>query len=281
MLLRDRLRARMAEMGKRPDYQRLAREVLGIANAPAELARRLVSQALVVEDRQEAWQRTGERIVPQAPAAPGVYVLRDAEGRALYVGKANNVRRRLGTHFSGRRWRGLKAEFARATGAEWQETGSELEALLREASLIADLSPAVNVQTSLPVAGTRAVPRSLLKDVIVLLRSVEHDSAEIVGARPDGGWMIQRTRRDGSDLAVHTTRLTRFFNSSLRPGGDPRPFAPIVYSWLAGRGRDATRIDPHAVSSPRDLRARLRAALADADLFVERIVVVSTSSARR
>jgi predicted GIY-YIG superfamily endonuclease len=271
----------MAEMGKQPDYQALAKEVLGIANAPAELAKRLVAQALVMEDRREAWQRTGERIIRQAPAVPGVYVLRDAGGRALYVGKANNVRRRLKTHFSGRRWRGVKAEFARATDAEWTETGSELEALLREAALIADLSPSVNVQTNLPAAETRAVPRSLVKDVIVLVPSIEIDSAEIVCARPDGSWMIQRTRRDGSDLAVHTTRLTRFFSSPLRPGGDPRPFAPIVYSWLAGRGRHATRVDPHDVRSPRDLRARLRAALADADLFVERLVVVSPNPARR
>jgi predicted GIY-YIG superfamily endonuclease len=261
-------------MGKRPDYQVLAREVLGIANAPDELARRLVTQALVIEDRREAWLRTGERITRQAPAAPGVYVLRDAGGRALYVGKATNVRHRLKTHFSGRRWRGVKAEFARATDAEWTETGSELEALLREASLIADLAPPVNVQTSLPAADTRAVARSLMKDVIVLLPSIEIDSAEIVCARPDGSWMLQRTRRDGTDLAVHTTRVTRFFNSSLRPGGDPRPLAPIVYSWLAGRGRGATRIDPHDARSPHELRARLRAALADADLFVERLVVV-------
>ena len=54
MLLRDRLRARLNEMGDAPDYPRLAAEVLGIRNAPFELARRLVSQALVLEDRQDA-----------------------------------------------------------------------------------------------------------------------------------------------------------------------------------------------------------------------------------
>ncbi|MGC4084979.1 MAG: GIY-YIG nuclease family protein [Vicinamibacterales bacterium] len=98
MLLRDRLLARIAEMGATPDYARLAEEVLGIRHAPAALARRLVEQALVVEDRKEAWLRTGARICAEAPKAPGVYVLRDAEGRAVYVGKANDIRRRLRTH---------------------------------------------------------------------------------------------------------------------------------------------------------------------------------------
>src|SRR5580704_13914041 len=130
MLLRDRLRARIAEMGDSPDHQRLAAEVLGIRNAPPDLARRLVAQALVVEDRRDAWRRAGERICHEAPQAPGVYVLRDEAGRALYVGKAVNLRRRLRAHFAERRWRGLKAEMSRVAAAEWQVVGSALEALL-------------------------------------------------------------------------------------------------------------------------------------------------------
>src|SRR5687767_9439274 len=155
MLIRDRLLARLAEMGSTPDHQRLAAEVLGIRNAPPDLARRLVSQALVVEDRRESWRRAGIRIAAEAPAAPGVYVLRDEGGRDLYVGKANNLKRRLAAHFARRRWRGLKADLARAAGADWQEVGSELEALLLEAELIRALQPLVNVQIGPPNPGTR------------------------------------------------------------------------------------------------------------------------------
>src|SRR5262245_5972984 len=132
-MLRDKLLARLAEMGDAPDHQRLAAEVLGICGAPPQTAPRLVAQALVVEDRREAWQRAGERIGREAPSTPGVYVLKDAGGRALYVGKAVNLRRRLRAHFAGRRWRAIKPELSRAAAAEWQEVGSELEALLREA----------------------------------------------------------------------------------------------------------------------------------------------------
>src|SRR3712207_6586518 len=98
MLLRDRLLARLSGMGASPDYRLLAAEVLGIRNAPPELARRLVSQALVIEDRAERWEAVGERICRSAPQTPGVYVLRDEGGRPLYVGKAVNLRRRLRTH---------------------------------------------------------------------------------------------------------------------------------------------------------------------------------------
>jgi len=286
MLLRDRLLARLAGMGDRPDYQRLAAEVLGIRNAPPALARRLVAQALVVEDRLEAWRRVGEQVCAEAPSAPGVYVLRDAGGRALYVGKAINLRRRLRVHFSKRRWRGVKAELARAAGAEWEVVGSELEALLREAALIHELAPSVNVQIGPPSLDARRVPRALLRDVIVVVPSVESDSVELVAARVDGGWLIQRTNRRGADLPVHALRMMRFFRSALPPraivasaaghGAAPR-LAPIVFSWLAGRGASATRLDPHDVATPRELRMRLMALLADESLFTERIVVLHSS----
>jgi predicted GIY-YIG superfamily endonuclease len=277
MLLRDRLIVRLTQMGDRPDHQRLAAEVLGIRNAPPELARRLVAQALVVEDRRDEWVRIGERICAHAPSTPGVYVLRDADGRALYVGKSNNIRRRLRTHFSARRWRGLKPEFARATDAEWLQVASELEALLREATWIQDLQPAVNVQVGSPNLESRAIPTILLRDVIVVVRSVEADSAELISARADGSVLIQRTRRSGVDLAVHTRRLWRFFRERRGPDDERAPtLAPIVFSWLADRGAGATRFDPGDAGTTRQLRDQLAVALRDDRLFSERIVVLNS-----
>ena len=273
MLLRDRLQSRLNEMGARPDYRALAAEVLGITNAPPELARRLVAQALVLEDRREAWSAAGDRIAARAPDTPGVYVLRDADGRALYVGKAVNLCRRLRAHFVGRRWRGLKAGFARAVDAEWQEVGSELEALLLEARLIHELAPEVNVQVAAPALETRAIPPALVRDAVIVLPSIESDSAEIVAVRTDGDCMTLRTRRTGVDLVIHIPRIVRFFNSPLRRSFDGLKLAPIVFSWLAGRGQSASRLDPHDASGARVLRSRLKALLADESLFSERIVV--------
>ena len=75
-MIRDRLLARLVP-GEVPDYQQLAREVLGIHGAPPALARTLVEQALIFEDRYEHWRRVGERARREAPPAPGVYVFRD------------------------------------------------------------------------------------------------------------------------------------------------------------------------------------------------------------
>ena len=311
VFLRDRVLARLREMGDAPDHQRLAAEVLGIRNAPPDLARRLIAQALVVEERQERWQRLGQRVCAAAPDSAGVYILRDEQGSALYVGKATNIRRRLRAHFARRRWPALKAGMARAVDAEWETVGSELEALLREVTLIAELAPVVNVQTGPPALRTREVPRALLRDLIVIVPSVDQASAELIAVRADGPWMIQRTRRDGADLVAHTSRLMRFFHSPLGRdrvrraapasarasarsrrqspeisgstggSGGTVDAAPIVFSWLARRGADATRLDPHDAPTRRDLAARLAGLLADERLFTERIEQRGSASAAK
>ena len=276
-MLRDKLLALLAEMGDAPDHQRLAADVLGIRGAPPELARKLVAQALVLEDRREIWRRAGEKICREAPPLPGVYILRDEGGRALYVGKAVHLRRRLRAHFADRRWRALKPGMSRAAGADWHEVGSEIEALLREAALIDELQPPENVQIAAPDLDTRAVPRTLLRDVLVLQPSVEPDSVELIAAAVDGRWMIQRTRRNGHDLAVHARRIMKFFGAAhptprtSHPVRDVPRLAPLVFSWLAGRGAGATRLDPHDAASARRLQERLEALFADDGLFVERL----------
>ncbi|MQA28741.1 MAG: hypothetical protein GEU82_02730 [Luteitalea sp.] len=285
MLLRDRLVARIAEMGERPDHQRLAAEVLGIRNAPPELARRLVAQALVLEDRREEWALIGQRICAAAPTGPGVYQLRDAGGRVQYVGKSNNIRRRLRTHFAMRRWRGIKPELARVVAARWLEVGSELEALLREAEWIEEHRPPVNVQIGGPALASRGIPARLVRDVVVIVPSIEGGSAELVAARASGPTLVQRTRRSGADLQVHGPRVWRFFRGGTDPGiGAPaRRLAPLVFSWLRGRGANATRLDPGDAAGAQEWRELLRVALGDERLFSERIVVLNSkirSSAR-
>ena len=106
--------------------------------------------------------------------------------------------------------------------------------------------------------------------------------------------MIQRTRRNGADLAVHARRIRKFFRQGTVGGratnAEPRTsnveqgttnrerrttngakLAPLVFSWLAGRGAGATRLDPHDAASTSELHRRLAALLADDRLFVERL----------
>jgi hypothetical protein len=276
-MIRDVLAARLAALAASdttPDYQLLAREVLGIRGASAALARQLIEQALVVEDRRDHWRRIGEQVRADAPRAAGVYVFRDGESRALYVGKAANLRRRLHTHFADRRWRTLHPAVARVAHVDWQATGSELEALLLEATLIAELKPAANIHVGEPALRTRVVPAGLVRDVVLLLPSLAPDGVDIVAARGRGDVMLQRVDRSGATLADNAVRLWNFFDQAADRAPVALALAPLVFSWMAGRGRTATRVDPHDAADAGDLAARLAALFSDTSLFAERLVHV-------
>ncbi len=80
------------------------------------------------------------------PDAPGVYLMKDAQGRVIYVGKAVNLRSRAGSYFSSlaavdRRTANLVPEIA---DLDFIQTHSEVDALLLESRLIKDIQPKYN-----------------------------------------------------------------------------------------------------------------------------------------
>jgi excinuclease ABC subunit C len=88
----------------------------------------------------------------ELPDAPGVYVFRDRAGDALYVGKANSIRKRVASHFAGKgggRGSGMggTAELINRTESiETLVTQTEAEALLAEQSFIKRYRPRFNIR---------------------------------------------------------------------------------------------------------------------------------------
>ena len=116
-----------------------------------------------------------------------------------------------------------------------------------------------------------------------ILPSSEEDSVELMAARVDGPVLIQRTRRNGVDLAGAQRRGCRTGRQAAGGSGGWRGLdmrahlaPPIVFSWLAQRGKAASRINIRDFSNARELRAALLTLLTDRELFVERIVVLNS-----
>jgi excinuclease ABC subunit C len=86
------------------------------------------------------------RFTKLAPSAPGVYRMIDAQGDVLYVGKAKNIKKRVGAYA---RPTGHDSRISRMISAtvtlEFVTTKTETEALLLEANLIKRLRPRFNV----------------------------------------------------------------------------------------------------------------------------------------
>ena len=93
-----------------------------------------------------------ERQRRELPDAPGVYVFRDKAGDALYVGKANSIRKRVASHFAGKgggRGSGLGGTadlIDRIESIETLVTQTEAEALLAEQSFIKRYRPRFNIR---------------------------------------------------------------------------------------------------------------------------------------
>jgi excinuclease ABC subunit C len=84
--------------------------------------------------------------VREFPQTPGVYLMKDAAGRVIYVGKAKNLRSRAGSYFlQGAAEERRTAELVREIrDVDYLETDSEVDALLAEARLVKDVQPKFN-----------------------------------------------------------------------------------------------------------------------------------------
>ena len=80
------------------------------------------------------------------PTSPGVYRMFDQKGDVLYVGKAKNLKARVGSYARGQAHSNRIARMISQTAAmEFVTTATETEALLLEANLIKQLKPRFNV----------------------------------------------------------------------------------------------------------------------------------------
>jgi excinuclease ABC subunit C len=100
-----------------------------------------MSEAELPQDNSFAAEK-----VRSFPRTPGVYLMKDAAGRVIYVGKAKNLRSRAGSYF-------LKAAAHDQRTArlvleirdiDYLDAESEIDALLMEARLIKDILPKYN-----------------------------------------------------------------------------------------------------------------------------------------
>jgi excinuclease ABC subunit C len=88
----------------------------------------------------------GKKFTRRLSAGPGVYLMRDIDGNALYVGKAANLRKRVSSYFDARpKIERIMRMVARIQSIEVSLTRTEAEALLLENEWIKSLKPRYNV----------------------------------------------------------------------------------------------------------------------------------------
>ena len=86
--------------------------------------------------------------VAEFPASPGVYMMKDAAGVVIYIGKAKSVRARVAGYFQAGAHHDEKTSqmVAGVADVEFVEAPSEVDAFLMESRLIKDVQPKYNVR---------------------------------------------------------------------------------------------------------------------------------------
>jgi excinuclease ABC subunit C len=82
--------------------------------------------------------------IKKFPGSPGIYLMKDKQGRILYVGKASSLRKRVGSYFQKPPAGKTRMLLSRTADIEYIRTASSAQALLLENSLIKRYKPYYN-----------------------------------------------------------------------------------------------------------------------------------------
>ena len=121
------------------------------------------------------------------PDRPGIYIFRDAAGKALYVGKATSLRKRAASYLGREHEPRLAAMLAEAADVEFVATDTTAEALLLENTWIKRRKPRYNIllrdDKTYPYLKLTADPYPRL----AFTRRIRDDGAEYFGPFLPGG----------------------------------------------------------------------------------------------
>ncbi|MBP2646068.1 MAG: uvrC [Firmicutes bacterium] len=131
------------------------------------------------------------------PDKPGVYLMKDSQGRIIYVGKAINLKNRVRSYFQSSRNHSVKVQsmVARIADFEYIITGSEMEALILECNLIKKHRPKYNISLKddksfpyIKVTVNEPFP------VVIVTRKVLKDGAKYFGPYTNAGAVHETLR---------------------------------------------------------------------------------------
>ena len=213
----------------------------------------------------------GPEFLDDLPRSPGAYIMKDANGAVIYVGKACDLRSRVGSYFRPKLKREEKEEsiLDAVHTIAIERAGSELEALLLEYRLIRELRPPINLQYEVherPAGYVRG------ENVILILPSARDDSAEIFLLKGEERFRQLRVpltrplraRRPIERMYFIPTRGQRISETN-------RGELEIAWSWLARHRDKVNMLKVDQAGDLDDLMRLLRDHLADESLHGQRV----------
>jgi hypothetical protein len=192
--------------------------------------------------------RFGPARLEEVPAGPGVYRFLGEEGVVLYVGKSLDLRRRIAEYFrplapDHKRRAALLAE---VRDLEWEETPSELEALLLESESIRALRPAHNQKVETHPLGEE--PPLPGEDLLFVVSEGPREEVSVFLLRGGEPWARGRLGREPEAAEGAAAAIARSWcagtidgAAGLRPLEPPERLLVLRYLRLFGDRVDRIR----------------------------------------
>lgn len=197
------------------------------------------------------------------PEEPGVYIMKDANGAPLYVGKARNLRGRVTSYFRRRTKEDERSKRIREriSGISIERTGSELEAILLEGRYIRELSPELNQQVK---THERPAHFQRPQNVIVIQPSRAAESVEMFIL--SGGTRLTQLRAPVDDVDSARDAITEAcFRTNDKSEPTDKADIELVWAWLH-HFRDKTNvIDIDAIGNIDEIMRLLKDYISDID----------------
>ncbi|MBK8584044.1 MAG: GIY-YIG nuclease family protein [Bacteroidetes bacterium] len=106
------------------------------------------------------------KILDNIPEKPGVYYFHNEDGTTVYVGKSNNIRKRVLSHFSNKQSKKAIELRNSIKDISFEETGNELIALLLESEEIKKIQPVFNRMQKEQLSIMAFFQRSMKPDIL-------------------------------------------------------------------------------------------------------------------
>jgi excinuclease ABC subunit C len=239
-------------------------------------------------------------LIKDFPADAGVYLMKNALEKIIYVGKAKNLKSRVRSYFTESKDLSVKTKFlvGQIQKIEYIRTRTEVEAFLLEASLIKKHRPKYNIRLKddktypyIRVSMADEFPR------LYLARRVKKDGSQYFGPFTSG-WAVNHTIRVLNQLFQIRDCTDHFFRTRKRPcmtyqiGRCTAPCVKLVTEEQYGtevkaailflRGRDKTVLDmlekrmlEAAAAEQFEMAGRLRDGMKALQAVLEKQVVVN------
>lgn len=209
---------------------RMAAEILSIFLEIAEntgIGR--LDRLLDLHGRGPSGRRIERHVSPEdiaaLPLAPGVYLMRNARGDLLYVGKARRLRERVGSYFTAAVNAKTAELISHVYAIETRVARSALEAALLESELIRELKPPYNrmLKSVAPAYFIKLDLSDEFPRVVVAPR---------MGARPGVRYLGPFIGRRSLDHSIHAlSRILGLRTCSGKLAPDP-DFSPCLYGQM-------------------------------------------------